>query len=68
MNTTQDWLTRLARQQGQLSHYDHGLAFFRSPMGPGLANRPINGKPSGQPYTEYDEVEKIYKGFGDTVK
>jgi muramidase (phage lysozyme) len=38
------------------------------PMGPGLANRPINGKPSGQPYTEYDEVEKIYKGFGGTVK
>jgi muramidase (phage lysozyme) len=38
------------------------------PMGPGLANRPINGKPSGQPYTEYGEVEKIYKNFGGTVK
>lgn len=38
------------------------------PMGPGLKNRPINGKPSGQPYTDYDEVEKIYKGFGGTVK
>jgi hypothetical protein len=37
-------------------------------MGPGLANRPINGKPSDQPYTDYDEVEKIYKDFGGTVK
>ncbi|WP_054052999.1 hypothetical protein [Pseudomonas nunensis] len=38
------------------------------PMGPGMANRPLKGKPSGQPYTEYDEVINIYKGYGGTVK
>ncbi|WP_426206337.1 hypothetical protein [Pseudomonas sp. TWP3-1] len=36
------------------------------PMGPGQGNRPINGKPSGQPFTEYSKVAAMYKSFGGT--
>jgi hypothetical protein len=38
------------------------------PMGPGQANRPLNGHPSGQPYMPYDDVLTTYKKFGGTTK
>lgn len=38
------------------------------PLGPGQANRPLGGHPSGQPYTPYEEVVTNYKSFGGTTK
>jgi muramidase (phage lysozyme) len=38
------------------------------PLGPGMANRPLNGGPSGQPYMPYDEVLTTYGSFGGTTK
>lgn len=38
------------------------------PMGPGQANRPLNGKPSGQKYMPYDDVVSTYRKFGGTAK
>jgi hypothetical protein len=37
------------------------------PLGPGQANRPLNGHPSGQLYMPYDEVVTTYKKFGGTT-
>ena len=38
------------------------------PLGPGQANRPLNGHPSGQPYMPYEDVVTTYKKFGGTTK
>ncbi|WP_338525016.1 hypothetical protein NUH87_04980 [Pseudomonas batumici] len=38
------------------------------PLGPGQANRPLGGHPSGQPYMPYDDVVTTYKKFGGTTK